>query len=336
MAKKKPPIKSSIISATQENIKKIEKSINEAKNIADTKNNIIMIDIIDIKDLKLSNGYIMQNRTTYSKGAILELAKNISELEPNGILGTGLLQAIFVRKTVNGYERIGGFRRIEAFKKLGKKQIPSIILENISDDIARFMRTSENLEREKINPYDDVIAILDHIAIVTENTIDESKKFLFKVKNYLSDKTVLNEDEKNKLEIIEQILARVGRYKILAFIDRLRVLNLSENLIDAMQQNKIGYSHAVELNKIKDANLQQKLLNDLIISPISKKELVEKIKKLTIKEGKEPTLLDELTKNYKKVINKSSYNKLDKTQKIQADKIIKEIIIKQQELELLL
>ena len=59
----------------------------------------------------------MHNRISYSISEIKELAGNIKDLEPNGLLGTGLLQPIILRKTANEkFERISGFRRIEAFK----------------------------------------------------------------------------------------------------------------------------------------------------------------------------------------------------------------------------
>ncbi len=106
-----------------------------------------MVDIDSISELKLDNDILMHNRISYSKSKLLE------EVDA-GILGTGLLNPVMLRKKDGKLERIHGENRIRALKLNGSKQVPAIILENVSDELARFMRSSENLNREDLNTYD--------------------------------------------------------------------------------------------------------------------------------------------------------------------------------------
>ena len=80
---------------------------------------------------------------------------------------------------------------------MDQKQVPAIILENVSDELARFMRSSENLNREDLNTYDETLSILEHIQLACNfNDIESVKKLLNKVKNFQAGKSSLNEEEK--------------------------------------------------------------------------------------------------------------------------------------------
>lgn len=80
-------------------------------------------------------------------------------------------------------ERIHGDNRVKALKLNGEKVAPAIILENISDELARFMRSSENLNREDLNAYDETLSILEHIQLACNFTdIESVKSFINKIK----------------------------------------------------------------------------------------------------------------------------------------------------------
>ena len=121
---KKPPAKSSIM----DEIREIESSVEKA--MTDNFSNVIMVPISDIYEISLASGEQMHNRISYSVTEVKELAGNLKDIEPNGLLGTGLLQPIVLRKNGSRFERISGFRRIEAFKINNALEIPSIVLNN--------------------------------------------------------------------------------------------------------------------------------------------------------------------------------------------------------------
>jgi ParB family chromosome partitioning protein len=86
--------------------------VNEAK----TENEIIEINIEDINDPPF------HDRSSFDAETIFKLAVNIREV--------GLVNPVVVRKIKGDkYERISGFRRIEACKKLEWEKIPAIVTE---------------------------------------------------------------------------------------------------------------------------------------------------------------------------------------------------------------
>ncbi|MEK7433499.1 MAG: ParB/RepB/Spo0J family partition protein [Cyanobacteriota bacterium] len=213
------------------------------------------------------------DRTTFSEEDIKSLSENIKQV--------GLLSPVILRKKVNGnYERIAGFRRIEAVKRLDWKKINSIILD-IDEKSAILIMLSENIQRENLNPYDEVLALLQLIAVNLELSEEEVKSFLYKIKNYISGNIKsLSNDEQEIKDVIDTILSKTGKYNFQGFINRLRVLNLNPLIIESLRLKKIQYSHAIQLNKIKDEIVLKEIIEETIKYNLSKDELIERIKKL--------------------------------------------------------
>lgn len=315
---KKPPAKSSIM----DEIREIEISVEKAKG--DNFSNVVLIPISDIYEISLGNGEPMHNRISYSITEVKELAGNIKDIEPSGLLGTGLLQPIVLRKNGSRLERISGFRRIEAFKINNALEIPSIILNNISDATARFMRNSENLKRENINPYDEIYGIIENIALSLDISFKETISFLNKIKNHNSGKTSFSDQDKQMYITITDVVRGICKYEVGALIERLVILNMHILILNALKENELNYSQAKEINKVKSDETIKKLLYFVKNKNSTISELREKIKELTQSAPKEKDSL------IKKALSKSSfqekdYKKLDSGNKARADKILKEI-----------
>ena len=93
------------------------------------------------------------------------------------------------------------------------------------------------------------------------------------------------------------------------------MLNFHPDIIKAMQERKLLYSYAVMLNKIKEEEKMQELLNLFISFEISKDELKASVKKLTGEDKEEP-LLKKANKGMKEFNNFS-----DEKKKMIQDKI---------------
>ena len=315
---KKPPAKSSIM----DEIREIESSVEKA--MTDNFSNVIMVPISDIYEISLASGEQMHNRISYSVTEVKELAGNLKDIEPNGLLGTGLLQPIVLRKNGSRFERISGFRRIEAFKINNALEIPSIVLSNISDATARFMRNSENLKRENINPYDEIYGIIENVALSLSITFKEAISFLNKIKNHNSGKTSFSDYDKQMYISVTDVVRGICKYEVGALIERLVILNMNTLILDALKENELNYSQAKEINKVKDDEIVKKLLYFVKNKNSTVSELREKIKELT---QSDPKNNDSFVK---KALSKSSfqekdYKKLDSGNKARADKILKEI-----------
>ena len=315
---KKPPAKSSIM----DEIREIESSVEKA--MTDNFSNVIMVPISDIYEISLASEEQMHNRISYSVTEVKELAGNLKDIEPNGLLGTGLLQPIVLRKNGSRFERISGFRRIEAFKINNALEIPSIVLNNISDATARFMRNSENLKRENINPYDEIYGIIENVALSLSITFKEAISFLNKIKNHNSGKTSFSDYDKQMYISVTDVVRGICKYEVGALIERLVILNMNTLILDALKENELNYSQAKEINKVKDDEIVKKLLYFVKNKNSTVSELREKIKELT---QSDPKNNDSFVK---KALSKSSfqekdYKKLDSGNKARADKILKEI-----------
>ena len=198
------------------------------------------------------------DRKSYNREDIASLAKNIKATKM-------LLQPIVVRKVGNRYERIIGFRRIEAVKELGWQEIPAIILKDISDEQSMLIMLSENIQRENLNIYDQTVGIMEYIGLAFNLNFEEVKKLLYHFRN-VDSKTISSNPEKSETqrEKMESITQKLGNISVASLINRLKVFSLKEIILEALKEGKISYTASVELNKIKDEKIIKNFINALI------------------------------------------------------------------------
>lgn len=308
MAKRKLPARKNISSSTvKENLNKLEKIKSEIKN---NSNNYIEINISNIENPKY------HDRRYIDKYSIVELSQNINAV--------GLISPIVVRKVgENSYERIIGYRRIEAFKLLKKEKIPSIILENISDEQAILFMTSENLQREELSIYDETLAILDYIAIALEIRKENAIKLIHRYKNYTNGKTELSDIEKSQYHEVEEILAKTGKITIGSIVNRLSMLNFHDLIKTELSSGKLSYSVAKVINILKDESNITEVLKIAIEKNYSKTE-TQKL----VKEYLSLTTKKDVAQPYSSIIkkiNNKNINKLDDKSKEQLNDLLNQI-----------
>ena len=282
---------------------------------------IIRNDIAEI-DIALIINPKKHDRVGYSETAISEFAENMKKV--------GQLQPIVVRVLPNGeLERIIGFRRILAAKKLKWKKIKAVILENIDDDVAALMMLSENLHREDPNLYDQTIKIIEYVALSLNKTEDELKKLLFRLRNYEAGQLKdLSKEEKEDRDNIEMALEKTAKISIITLVDRLRVFNLDEKLIMAMREQGLSYANAIELNKIKDIECFENLFEKTISDKPSKNELKAWISECKLNnESTSPTNSneDKLIQDVIGAIKKKGFKKINKQKQNQIFDYLKKI-----------
>jgi ParB family transcriptional regulator, chromosome partitioning protein len=326
MAKTKP-IRTTSIDNTIEQLK-IQQEI-----VLKNSTEIILVEISRIKELTLKNDILMHNRISYSKTKLLELAENIANLakENTGILGTGLLNPVMLRNNNGILERIHGENRIKATKLNGVSFIPAIILDNVSDELARFMRSSENLNREDLNVYDETLSILEHIQLACNfESIEKVKIFINKIKNFQAGKTTLNENEKKLLLQVSNVFEKIGRFDIITFVDRLSVLKLNPLIKQALVDDVISYTQAkVIKTKLNTDDEIIKILEMLKHKKISANDLRKFIDNLKSSSNTKNTdneiFLFNSVNKLSKSITKQKYLALKNDDKLFVDQKLKEI-----------
>lgn len=340
MAKVKPKKNSPLLERTTvaEEVVKNQELIDSIK----TKAKSILIEMLpidDISEMVLEDGSEMHNRITYTTSKLYELSSNIEDIteEGGGLMGSGVLNAIMVRKRFTGkesfvLERIHGKNRLDALKLLGRTEAPIVVLEDVSDKLARLMRTSENLEREDLNAYDEAYSVIEYILLVCPSFKNEEniKKLINKIKNWKQGKTSLTENEKIEYQAINEAFKKIKRYDINSFADRLSILSMNKIIIDAIRNQGLGYSQAKLISRKlkKDEDIKK-----IIEIPNIKNESITSLQTLIInylnKDNPEKipsTHKIDLMKTSFKSINKTAYKSINEEDKEFVDKKMKFIL----------
>lgn len=162
----------------------------------------------------------------------------------------GIIQPIVVRERDNGYEIIAGERRWRATKKLGMETIPAII-KNYNEAQTASISLIENLQREGLTAIEEAVAY--------QKLID------------LHDLTQ------------ESLAQRLGKGQS-TIANKIRLLNLSKKIQDALLRRVITERHARALLPLNNQSLQEKLLDEIIEKDLNVKQTENRVKQLLGKE----------------------------------------------------
>ncbi len=198
------------------------KITSESESKEEIKGTVSLIDIDKIK----RNPY--QPRRDFAPEALEELK--------NSILKHGVIQAISVRHSINGYELISGERRLRASIAAGLKQIPAYVLDDVSDKQMLEIALIENVQRENLNPIE--------IAHGYNRLIEEC--------NYTQ----------------EQVAERVGKDRS-TVTNFLRLLKLPESIQELVREKKLSMGHARTLLALDDQLKMIAASNEIVEKELS-------------------------------------------------------------------
>ena len=196
----------------------------------------------------------------------------------------GVIQPIIVRKIGDKYEIIAGERRYRASKLAGKTTIPALV-RDIDDKETAKIALLENLQRSDWTP------------------IEEAKTYQTRL----------------KLDNItqEELATNLGKSQS-TVANKLRLLNLAEEVQTALLNKQISERHARSLLNVPNLEDQKKLLNQVIMNRLTVRQLDDEIMTLTGKRPPEEQSIEHQNQNtLKENINKIEndiVNKFTKTQ----------------------
>lgn len=182
--------------------------------------------------------------------------KNINELAES-IREHGVIQPIVVRKISDKYEIIAGERRYKASVIAGKTTIPALIV-HLNDQDAAEVALIENVQRQDLTPIEEAVSY---------------KKIL--------DMGMTQEQLATKLGKTQSTVA-----------NKLRLLNLDEDVQEALLDQKISERHARSLLKLSGNNAQRDILKRIIEERLTVRKTDQVIKEYIEKEQNEQ--LDEI------------------------------------------
>ena len=159
----------------------------------------------------------------------------------------GIIQPLVLRRVEDKYEIIAGERRFKAAQLAGLSKVPAVIA-NIDDNKSAEVAIVENVQRRDLSP------------------IEEARSY----KNLL-DKGYLTQAELAKKMGLSQS----------AIANKLRLLNLDEEVQQALIENRISERHARSLLVLPTHEEQRKWLKRIINERMTVRQLDNELKKIS-------------------------------------------------------
>ena len=192
----------------------------------------------------------------------------------------GIIQPLVLRKLLNGkYEIIAGERRYKASQIAGLNQVPAIIAD-LDDNASAEVALVENLQRRNLS------------------AIEEAKSY-----KKLLDRGYLTQ---------EQLAKRLGVSQS-GVANKVRLLNLTEEVQDALMQELISERHARSLLQIPDKDKQINMLNKIINNRLTVRQLDDEIKSYLNKDISSNNILNNDTN--RELLNKIETLDIDSKEK---------------------
>ena len=218
-----------------------------------------------------------ENSTDNNSSVIL----NINDIEPNrnqprkdfdeealnslaeSISNHGLIQPIVVRPTIAGtYTIVAGERRWRACRMAGVTEVP-VIIKDADDRTLMELALIENLQREDLNVVEEA---LGYKALIEEFELTQ-----------------------------EEVATRMAKSRS-AITNTLRLLNLTEEELEALRTGSITAGHARALLSCEDTETREKMLTAALdgASVRDLEKMAKIVKKSTKSKEKKPTFYNEV------------------------------------------
>lgn len=192
----------------------------------------------------------------------------------------GVIQPIVVRPVGDKYEIIAGERRYKASCMAGLEKIPALITD-LNDKDSAEVALIENVQRKDLTPIEEAISY---------------KKILDM--GYLTQ---------------EKLAEKLGK-KQSTVANKLRLLNLDEDVQEAILEDKISERHARSILKLQNPADQKKVLKKIIDERLTVRKTDEVINNMlngTFEETKQPVTVEPIVKDEAPVEDNSTETPFD-------------------------
>ena len=240
----------------------------------------------------------LQPRRYFAPEAMKTLVESIKQ--------HGILQPLLVRKiTDEQYELVAGERRYRAAQELKLEDVP-VVIKELSDNQAKQVALLENLQREDLNPVEETEGILNLLSIELDKSLDDVKALFQQAARSKLD-SVNNVIHNAEWQKVTEVFQVIGRFTPNSFrTNRLPLLNLSLDILEAIRGGKIEYTKARVIARIKDNKVRQELLNEAIDQALSLVDIKKRVTQLFAEESSTDqvssfkTRMEEIVSKFKK------------------------------------
>ena len=267
---------------------------------------------IPISEIKLPDS---QPRRYFDEEKLESLAKSIQE--------HGVLEPLLVRSSGDKYELIAGERRLKASEIAGLSEVPVIILD-LDDTAATQVRLIENLQREDLNPLEETEGILELLSLRLGEKKEEVVKLLQRLEHEDKGKVARNVTGSENHNIIEEVFSSTVRMSWKSFLrNRLPLLNLPPELLEALRGGKIEYTKAKEINKLKNEEARKELLEEAISNNLSLNQIKDKIKELSEVKETPSSLKEQVKTTFRRLSSSKALE--DPKKKLLIEKLLQQL-----------
>lgn len=214
----------------------------------------------------------------------------------NSVQEHGILEPLLVRPLPNSrYELVAGERRYRAAKQLGLTEVP-VVIRDLADHEALQLALIENLQREDLNPIEETEAILQLIGLSLKLSMAEVSSLLYRMQNAAAGKVTDNVISNSEKEAVIQVFEALGGMGWESFTaNRLPLMRLPEDVLEALRQGKLAYTKAQAIARLKDETQRHQLLEKAIAQDLSLVQIREQIRAQARSEPVPQTLKTRLT-----------------------------------------
>jgi ParB family transcriptional regulator, chromosome partitioning protein len=226
-----------------------------------------------------------QPRRYFDPEALKQLTESIKQ--------HGILQPLLVRPVDGGkHEVVAGERRYRAATELVLKEVP-VVIKELDDNAAFQLALIENLLREDLNPVEETEGILQLLALKLSRSVEDIPPLLRRLQherkeaanssNNVIGKAETSEQQESssenpELKIVEDVFESLGLMTWESFANnRLPLLNLPVDILDAIRDSSIEYTKAKAIAQIAQLNERVEFLEQAIAQNWSLSEIRQRI-----------------------------------------------------------
>jgi ParB family chromosome partitioning protein len=251
-----------------------------------------------------------QPRRYFDTKAIAELTESIKQ--------HGILQPLLVRTLPDDdkYELVAGERRYRAAIAAGLDEVP-VVIRLLSDEEALALALIENLQRENLNPVEETEGILQLLALRLGTAVTEVMSLLYRMLND-SVRMTNNVISHPEAEVIKEVFTNLGLMSWESFVsNRLPLLKLPDDILEALRSGRIAYTKAKAIAKIKDDSERRSFLEEAISCDLSLNQIRERLKKASSEPQNPQPLKSRIDKTYRRLLQAKFWDDDSKQKKLE-------------------
>jgi ParB family chromosome partitioning protein len=208
----------------------------------------------------------------------------------------GILQPLLVRPLgddqAGEYEIVAGERRYRAAREVSLTEVP-VVVRKMGDEEAVQYALLENLQREDLNPVEETEGILRLIALGLEKDVDDVMSLLYRMQNSLrhqaqrdASPVTHNVMGNSEEEVVLGIFDGLGIMTWESFVNnRLPLLNLPDDMLQALRSGRIAYTKARTIARLKDEKEREAVLREAIAQDLSLAVIRSRVSALLANQG---------------------------------------------------